>query len=186
MSEADGKRKDVEFRKNVLADFLKNLKQAQNQFFKDCDRLESEHPGMSFEDKLRKAPKLQLEAPWGDAMGVILDGLDRALVGESDPFQLKGPRSGQVKISDLDRFDIAVNAYRLWKKKGRSKESACAETAQEYSFDGASISDETVRLALDSWVHLGERLLDEKYCEAQRELIDVTYRSKVSATRSTF
>lgn len=186
MRKADGKRKDVEFRKNVLKDFLENLKQAQERLFEDCDRLDSEHPDMSFEDKLRSLPKLQMEAPWGDAMDVILDGLERALACELDPFQLKGPWSGQVKLSDLDRFDIAVDAYRLWKKEGRSKETACAETAQKYSFDGASISDETVKLVLNSLVHLGELLLNDRFCDEQRELIDLIHRSEASATRTKF
>ena len=186
MSEADGKRKDVEFRKNVLKGFLENLKQAQERLFEDCDRLDSEHPDMSFEDKLRSLPKLQLDALWGDALEVILDGLKRACDGDEDPFRLKLPKGGAPKVSDLDRFDMAVDAFRMWKVDGKNQEAAFEDTAEQYSCKDSEISASTVRDALRMWEKLlGERLLDDKYCDQQRDLIDMLHRAETTPKRTT-
>lgn len=179
------KRMGIEFRKNVLKEFIRNLERARGQFLEALKQSESENDGMSFQEKLENIPKLQLEAPWGDALDVILDGLKRVADGDEDPFGLKPPIGGVLRVSDLDRFDMAVDAFRMWKTGGKSKDAALAETAEKYSFEGSEISPSTVRDALKKWEELlGDRLLDDKYCAQQRDLIDIINRAETTPYRS--
>ncbi len=182
----DKEREQIEFRKKVLKEFIQNLKRAQERFFEDVERLESEQPYMSLQDRLGSMPKLQLDAPWGDAFEVILEGLERAVDGDDDPFWLKLPKGGVPKVSALDRFDMAVEAYRMWKRDGKSKETAIEDTADNYSYKSSTISSSTVRDALRQWEKiLGERLLDDNYCGQQRDLIDMWYHMETTPRKST-
>ena len=179
-------RSKIKFRKNVLKEFIQNLERAQGRFLEDLERFESENPNVSFLDKLENVPKLQLDALWRDAFDVILDGLKRALDGDGDPFLLKLPKGGAPKVSELDRFDMAVDAYRLWKQDCMNRDAALEDTAEKYSCEGSEISASTVRDALRKWEEsLGERLLDDKYCDQQRELIDVSHRMETTPRRTT-
>ena len=176
----------IEFRKNVLKEFLQNLERAQVRFCEDLKRFESENPDLSFQDRLENLPKLQLDSVWGDAFDVILDGLRRGVDGDEDPFRFKLPKGGAPKVSDLDRFDMAVDAFRMWKKDGKNKEAALEDTAEKYSCEGSEISSSTVRDALRKWEELlGERLLNDEYCDQQRDLLDLLHRAETTPRRTT-
>jgi len=182
----DKDRSEIEFRKNVLKEFIRNLERAHGHFLEDSKRAKSGNPDLAFDATAGNVPRLQLDALWGDALDVILDGLKRAIDGDGDPFRLKLPKGGEPKVSDLDRFDMAVDAYRAWKRDGKDKDAALEDTAEKYSCEGSEISPSTVRDALRKWEKsIGERLLDVRYCEQQRDLLDVLHRAATTPHRTT-
>ena len=184
-SDREAQRKDVRFKTNALRYFLKSIEDAYKKWDQDIEKFEQECAEPDLLKRFLLAPGLQIETRATDGMRFITESLRRAIEGENDPFQLKLPRGGVPKLSKLDEFDIAVDVCRLWKKEGKSKEEACAEIAEQYSFPNSKISTETVtNITGDLLKSYGDRLSDEDFCGSQRELIDLleTYDTHPSKT----
>ncbi len=58
-------------------------------------------------------PEIKLPPVSEDMKALILRGIERALDGDPDPFQLKPPRGKKPKLDRQGRIDLAYYIYRL-------------------------------------------------------------------------